>query len=139
LTERIDERKVGRIGLTAYYTFIWILAVWRFIGFERGRDEATEMPYLTIAIFAGFAVMYWWFAWRILHRKSDRIAAVLCGLFYALRIAAPFTKGLSASVSAGIECVIISVGMVAVIIGLIRTRREAAAGRGAGAVLRGDA
>jgi len=77
------------------------------------------MPYLHIAMFAGFALIGLWLI-ASLRRVSDRIAALLYGLFYAIRIGTNFAKGVNVSLLEVAGCVVISAGMIAVIVGLIR-------------------
>jgi hypothetical protein len=85
-----------------------------------GGPQATgELDYLQIAVFAGLALASWWLL-KSFARLADRIAALLYGLFYATRITTNFVQGAAKDALTETGAAIISVGMVAVIIGVIR-------------------
>jgi hypothetical protein len=77
-----------------------------------------ELSYWQMALYTSFALASWWLL-RSFRRASDRIAALLYGLFYALRIGAHFVSGADTLAIAGAECAIISAGMIAMIVALI--------------------
>ena len=71
-----------------------------------------------IAMFASFVVISWWLL-KKLRRVSDRIAALLYGLFYTVRIGTQFVKSVDPLMLAVAGCAIVSAGMIAMIVGLI--------------------
>ena len=108
----------GRIGLTVYYGFVCALAVRRFVSIPSGPGGVDEMSYRRMILYASLALSSWWLL-RVFRRTSDRVAALLYGLFYAIRIGAQFVNGADTLLLAGAECAIISAGMIAMIVGLI--------------------
>jgi hypothetical protein len=119
LREQIKGGLPGRIGLTVYYGFVCALAVRRCASIASGRGAVDELSYWHMALYASFALSSWWLLGSF-RRTSDRIAALLYGLFYAIRIGAHFVKGGDTSAVAGVECAIISAGMIAMIVGIIQ-------------------
>ena len=117
LTQQIKGGLQGRIGLTIYYGFVCALAVHRFTSIPSGRGGVDELSYWHMAQYASFALASWWLL-RSFRRTSDRIAALLYGLFYAIRIGAHFISA-DTLVLAGVGCAIISAGMIAMIVGMI--------------------
>jgi hypothetical protein len=117
LTQQIKGGLQGRIGLTIYYGFVCALAVRRCTSIPSGRGGVDELSYWHMALYASFALASWWLL-RSFRRTSDRIAALLYGLFYAIRIGAHFTSA-DTLVLAGVGCAIISAGMIAMIVGMI--------------------
>jgi len=118
LTLQLKGGLLGRIGLTAYYGFVCALAVRRCASIPSGRGGVDELSYWAIALYAAFALASWWLL-RSFRTTSDRIAALLYGIFYAIRIGEHFGKGVDRLVLAGAECGIISAGMIAMIVGLM--------------------
>ena len=118
LTQQIKGGLPGRIGLTVYYGFICALAVRRCASILSGRGGVDELSYWHMALYASFALASFWLLGSF-RRTSDRIAALLYGLFYALRIGAHFVSGADTLALAGAGCAIISAGMIAMIVGLI--------------------
>jgi hypothetical protein len=116
LTHQIKDELLVRIGLAVYYGFVCALAVRRCIPWGRGFVD--ELSYLQMALYASVALSSWWLL-RSFRNTSDRIAALLYGLFYSVRIGAHFVSGIDTSVLAGAECAIISAGMIAMIIGIV--------------------
>jgi hypothetical protein len=117
LREQFKGGLQGRIGLAVYYAFVWALAVRRYAPILSGREVADDLSHWQMALYAAFALSSWWLL-RNFRRTSDRIAALLYGLFYAIRIGASFVRGVDASVSLVAACAVISAGMIAVIVGL---------------------
>ena len=117
LTQQIKGGLQGRIGLTIYYGFVCALAVRRCASIPSGRGVVDELSYWHMALYASFALASWWLL-RSFRRTSDRIAALLYGLFYAIRIGAHFISA-DTLVLAGVGCAIISAGMIAMIVGMI--------------------
>jgi hypothetical protein len=118
LTQRIKGGLQGRIGLTIYYGFVCALAVRWCASIPSGRGVVDELSYWHMVLYASFALASWWLL-RSFRRTSDRIAALLYGLFYAIRIGAHFITGADTLVLARVECAIISAGMIAMIVGMI--------------------
>ena len=118
LTKQIKGELQARIGLTIYYGLVCALAVRRCASIASGRGVVDELSYSHMALYASFALASWWLL-RSFRRTSDRTAAFLYGLFYAIRIGAHFISGADALVLAGAECAIISAGMIAMIVGVI--------------------
>lgn len=118
MTQQIKGGLQGRIGLTVYYGFVCALAVRRCASIPSGRGVVDELSYWQMALYASFALASWWLL-RSFRRTSDRIAALLYGVFYALRIGAHLVSGADTLVLAGAESAIISAGMIAMIVGLI--------------------
>ena len=114
-----------RIGATLYYGFICVLAVHRCILVFIDKTYQSRLSYLDMLIFAGLALASWYLV-KQLRRISDRIAALLYGIFYVVRIGTRFADGLSASILVGAGCIIILGGMIAMLVGLIHaiSRRE---------------
>src|ERR1039457_6267792 len=108
-----------RIGTTLYYGFVFALAIHRCAVAFSGRAMPDELSYLHIAVFAGLTLASWWLLGS-LRWMSDRIAAFLYGLFYAVRIGTHFARGAEPSMLVGAESVIITAGMIAMIVGVIR-------------------
>jgi cell division protein FtsW (lipid II flippase) len=107
-----------RFGVTAYYGFVCGLALYRFCSELFGRESATELTKLHLIIFAFLAFTSWCLL-NVLTRKSDRIAAVLYGIFYAIRIGMHFVSGQTASVFLGIGCAVILSGFIAISVGMV--------------------
>jgi hypothetical protein len=108
-----------RLGATAYYGIVCSYAVHRFVITLLGRTPADELTHLDIAVF-GFVALTSWCLTSALNRLSDRIAAVLYGSFYLVRIGTHFVSSESSLVIIlGIGCSIILGGMIAMIIGII--------------------
>jgi hypothetical protein len=118
LAQKVTDGIRVRIFLTVYYGIVCALAIHRCASVLSGREVLGEMPYLHIAIFAGFALISWWLI-ASLRRTSDRIAALLFGLFYAIKIGTNFVMGVNVSLLEGVGGVMISAGMIAMIVGLI--------------------
>lgn len=110
----------GRIGLTVYYSFVWVLAVRRCISTLSGRGFVNELSYWHVALYAALAFSSWLLLGHF-QKTSDRIAALLYGLFYSIRVGIYFVKGVEASLPVIAECTIISAGMIAMIVGLKRS------------------
>ena len=108
----------GRIGLTIYYGFVCALAVRRCASIPSGRGVVDELSYWHMALYAAFALSSWWLLGSF-RRASDRIAALLYGFFYAIRIGECFVKSINA-VPMVAGCAVISAGMIAMIVGLKR-------------------
>jgi hypothetical protein len=119
LPHKITEGLRVRILFTVSYGIVCALAVHRSASVISGREVLGGMPYLHIAMFAGFALISWLLI-ASLRRVSDRIAALLYGLFYAMRIGTNFVTGGNVSLAGGVECALITAGMIAMIVGLIR-------------------
>jgi prolipoprotein diacylglyceryltransferase len=66
----------------------------------------------------------WWLI-RSVRRTSDRVAAFLFGVFYAIRIATEFGRNVDASAPMIAACAVISLGMMAMLVGLIRALSHA--------------
>ena len=111
-------RHWGRIGLTLYYGYVVVLAIRRAALILLGRGIVDEISYFNIALFVAFTLSSWWFL-STFRWKSDRIAAFLYGLFYVLRVVEHFARGTGTAVIMWIGCFVISVGMIAVIIGMV--------------------
>ena len=109
----------GRVGLTAYYIFVWALAIRRCSLAHLGPEPVGLLLYEQTAVYAALALSSWWLL-RNLRWASDRIAALLFGLFYAAVVGARLFKGTNTFVLVMAECAIISAGMVAMIVGLLR-------------------
>ena len=108
-----------RLGATAYYGIVCSYAVHRFAIALLGRTPADKLTYLHIAMF-GFLALTSWCLVSALNRLSDRIAAVLYGVFYVVRIGMHFVSSQNyVVILLGIGCAIILSGMVAMIIGII--------------------
>jgi hypothetical protein len=118
LTRQIKGGLQGRIGLTVYYGFICALTVRRCASIPSGRGVADELSYWHMTLYASFALASWWLLGSF-RRTSDRIAALLYGLFYAIRIGAHFVGGADTLAITWVECAIISAGMIAMIVGII--------------------
>lgn len=108
----------GRIGLTVYYGFVCALAVRRCASISSRREVVDQLSYWHMALYASFALSSWWLIGSF-RRTSDRIAALLYGLFYAIRIGAHFLKCADRLLLAGTECAIISAGMIAMMVGMM--------------------
>jgi hypothetical protein len=119
LDTTVTEELRVRIFLTVYYGIVCAFAVHRCASVLSGREVLGEMPYLHIAMFAGFALIGWWLI-ASLRRVCNRIAALLYVFFYAIKIGTNFAKGVNVSLLEVTGCVVISAGMIAVIVGLIR-------------------
>ena len=87
----------ARIGLTLFYGTIWALEVWRCVSILSKQSILRQPSYWNIALYAYFALAGWLFLGRA-HRMSDRIASLLYGLVFALKIGAFFVEGDRASV-----------------------------------------
>lgn len=118
MAEQIKGGLQGRIGLTVYFGFICVFAVRRCALIFLGHSVPDEMSNFNMALYAAFALSGWWLLGRF-HKTSDRIAALLYGLFYAIRIGSHFAGGVHTLLLAGAECAVISAGMIAMIVGLI--------------------
>lgn len=117
LREEIKDELFGRISITIFYGFICALALHRCILFLSGRARADELSNWQIALYAGFAFSSWSLTERF-RLASDRIAAFLFGLFYAIRVVPSIMRAVDpffAVVGGGI---VISVGMIAIVVGL---------------------
>jgi hypothetical protein len=119
LTQQIKGELQGRIGLTIYYGFVCALAVRRCASILSRRGVVDELSYWHMALYASFALASWWLL-RSFRRTSDRTAALLYGLFYAIRIGGHFISDADTLLLAGVECAIISAGMIAMIVGMIQ-------------------
>lgn len=110
----------GRIGFTLYYGLVWVLAVRRCASIVSWRGSLLDpLSNLQMALYAGVALSAWWLFGRYT-KASDRLAAFLFGLFYALRVIVHLVKNTSTPPAAAVECAVISTGMVAMIVGLKR-------------------
>ena len=118
MTQKITEGLKVRVFLTVYYGIVCALAIHRCTSVLSGREVLGEMPYLHIAMFAGFALISWWLI-ASLRRMSDRVAALFYGLFYAIRVGTNFVKGTNGSLLEGTGCALITAGMIAMIVGLV--------------------
>lgn len=120
MTQRITEGLRLRILLTVYYGLVWGFEVHRYVSTGVRREVLGDMDFLHVAMFASLVLISWWLCIS-LRATSDRIAALLYGLFYAIRIGSQFVKRIEAPMLMVTECAIISAGMIAMIIGLIHT------------------
>lgn len=115
----ILEEPWGRVGLAVYYGIVCGLAVHRCFAFIERREVMRDLSALEIATFAGFALVSLGLL-KALSTTTDRIAALLYGVFYVVRIATSFAKGSAIDALVGTGAVVISAGMVSVMIGMIR-------------------
>ena len=111
-----------RTGLTAYYGIVCGIAVNRFLSALSG-ELPKESTGLHVATYAGFTLVSWALL-KSLDRWSDRVAVFLYGLFYAVRVVTNYVVVANVSLLEGVECGIISVGMIAMIVGLVRVARR---------------
>ncbi|MGA9899040.1 MAG: hypothetical protein WBQ09_13135 [Terriglobales bacterium] len=116
---KMERALEGRIGLTLYYGFVCALALRRCVSVFYGGGSSDDLSYFHIALYAALAFSSWWL-YIAVPKTSDRVAALLFGLFYAIRIGAGFAKSIDPSISVVMGCAVISVGMMAMIIGLKR-------------------
>ncbi len=111
-----------RAGLTVSYGIICAIEVNRFLSTISGKLP-TELSGLHVVTFAGFSLVGWAFM-KNLHRPSDRVAAFLYGLFYAIRVITKYVAVANVRLIQGIECGIISVGMLAAILGMVQAAKH---------------
>ena len=111
-----------RTGLTIYYGIVCGIAVNRFLSALSG-ELPKELTGLHVAMYAGFTLVGWALL-KSLDRWSDRVAVFLYGLFYAIRVVTNYVAIANVSLLEGVECGIISVGMIAMIVGLVRVVRH---------------
>jgi hypothetical protein len=111
-----------RTGLTIYYGIACGIAVNRFLSALSG-ELPKELTSLHVAMYAGFTLVSWALL-KSLDRWSDRVAVFLYGLFYAIRVVTNYVAVGNVSLLEGVECGIISVGMIAMIVGLVRVVRH---------------
>jgi hypothetical protein len=111
-----------RTGLTVYYGIVCGIAVNRFLSALSG-ELPKELTSLHVATYAGFTLVGWALL-KSLDRWSDRIAVFLYGLFYAIRVLTNYVAVANVSLLEGVECGIISVGMIAMIVGLVQVAKR---------------
>ena len=116
--EKLKEAFWLRVGATGYYGIVCSLAAYPFVASALGSAPAKPLTHLQMVIFAGLALMGWYFT-TFFERRTDRIAALLYGVFYALRVGTEFVSGRIAFVLLGLGSAVIVTGMVAMILGFL--------------------
>lgn len=109
----------GRIALTVYYALVCALAIRRLILFDMQGNFANQLSHLELGVFAALALSGW-YVLREFRRMSDRIAAFLYGVYYAMRVGAYFASPASGLLLAEASCAVISAGTLSVMIGLVQ-------------------
>ncbi len=123
--EQVKETFWLRVGATGYYGIVCSLACYRFVASGMGSAPAKPLTHLQMVIFAGLALTGWYFM-NLFERRTDRIAALLYGVFYALRVSTEFVSGRIALALLGLGSVVIVTGMVAMILGFLPAHSEGA-------------
>jgi hypothetical protein len=116
--EQVKEAFWLRVGATGYYGIVCSLAVHRFVAAVLGSAPAKPLTHLGMVTFVGLALTGWYFM-NFFERRTDRIAALLYGVFYALRVGTEFVNGRIALVLLGLGSAVIVTGMVAMILGFL--------------------
>ena len=116
--EQVKEAFWLRVGATGYYGIVCSLSVHRFVAAVLGSVPATPLTHLGMVTFAGLALMGWYLM-TVFERRTDRMAALLYGVFYALRVGTEFVNGRIALVLLGLGSAVIVTGMVAMILGFL--------------------
>jgi hypothetical protein len=119
VARKIADSSWLRLGATGYYGIICIFALYRFGTMLLGRDVTSNLTPLQLTIFA-FLVFTSWCLLAVLSRRSDRIAALLYGVFYSGRIGIHFLHGRASAALQAFECAIIMTGLIVIIPGLFR-------------------
>lgn len=113
-----DMRKI-RILLTAYYFIICALAYYRLWSVVFETKGQSKLSNLDLAVYVGFILVSLVLFPRV-QILNDRIAVLLYGIYYAIRIAANFTSVSFVGALLFTECAVLSAGTVALIVSLIR-------------------
>ena len=95
-------------------------AVHRELVLISGRTVVGSSSYLTTAIYAGAAFVSWGYC-KKLPKATDRLAAILFGVFCAFRIVMQFLSSVYLPLLNGIGCAVILIGLIAMLVGLLRS------------------
>jgi hypothetical protein len=120
--KQMFESQAIRAGLTIYYGIVCGIAANRLFSTLSG-DLPKGSTSLNVAIYAGFTLVSWALL-KSLDQWSDRVAVFIYGLFYAIRVVTNYVAIANVSLLEGMECAIISVGLIAMIVGLVRVARR---------------
>jgi hypothetical protein len=120
MTQEIANQKLFRtvafviIGVNCAYT------VHRELVLLSGQTVVVDFSYLTTAIYAGAAFGSWWYC-KKLPKATDRLAAILFGVFSVLRIGTQLSSNLYFPMVNGVSCAVILIGLIAMLFGLLRS------------------
>lgn len=120
MTQEITNQKLFRIVAIVIIGVNCAYAVHRELVLISGRTVVESFSYLTAVIYAGAAFVSWGYC-KKLPRAIDRLAAILFGVFCAFRIAMQFLPSVYLPLLSGISCAVILIGLVAMLVGLLRS------------------
>lgn len=120
MTQEITNQKLFRIVAAVIIGVNCAYAVHRELVFISGRTVVEDFSYLTTAIYAGAAFGSWWYC-KKLPKSTDRLAAILFGVFSFFRIVMQFSPNVYLSLLNGISCAVILIGLIAMLVGVLRS------------------
>ena len=120
MTQEIANQKLFRIVAVVIIGVNCAYAVHRELALISGRTIVESFSYLTAVIYAGAAFVSWGYC-KKLPKATDRLAAILFGVFCAFRIAMQFLPSVYLPLLSGISCAVILIGFIAMLVGLLRS------------------
>jgi len=119
MTQEITNQKLFRIVAIVILGVNCAYAVHRELVLISGRTVVESFSYLTAVIYAGAAVVSWGYCKR-LPKATDRIAAILFGMFCVFRIVMQFSPSVYLPLLSGISCAVILSALIAMLVGILR-------------------
>jgi hypothetical protein len=120
MRQEITNQKLFRIVAIVIIGVNCAYAVHRELVLISGRTVVESFSYLTAVIYAGAAFVSWGYC-KKLPKATDRLAAILFGVFCAFRIAMQFVSSVYLPPLNGISCAVILIGLIAMLVGVSRS------------------
>ncbi len=120
MTQEITNQKLFRIVAIVIIGVNCAYAVHRELVLISGRTVVGSSSYLTAVIYAGAAFVSWGYC-KKLPKATDRIAAILFGVYSVFRIVMQFSPSVYLPLLSGINCAVILIGLITMLVGVLRS------------------